>query len=358
MEIDVTLDYGDGKPRQLSLGVDHPRPHRIVKLWWARAIADDIVVRRVVAADSVTLSDLERRAPMILGTGTKVVYDRGEDFLAFARLMEDSACFVAERDGELLAVACGARHKLRIGGQIYTVMLLHHVRIPGEHRNLGLFSVLNNHVFSAFDGPFHCAYGYRAVDNAEAERIRSRGTWNARVFRAVIDCAAVAGPEHGRLVTPSDAPAVIDILNSGHAHEELYLPYTKASFNARLEQAPDLYTWGHLRLGDGAVIGVWPADLTVTIDDGTPVRRTRAVTLDHGFVDGAAAEFEQLLRASCRELLRSGHRDLTIMTSRGSPNYEVINALAHRTDSFVLNIELPEPPDTIEHGLYTDAVYF
>jgi Acetyltransferase (GNAT) domain len=358
LEIDVTLDYGDGKPRKLSLSAGDQEPHRIVKLWWARAMADDIVIRPAVADDSAALTQLEVRAPMTLGAATKLVYDRGEDFLAFTRLMEDNACFVAERNGELLGIACGARHPVRVGDQIYTVMLLHHVRVPVEHRGLGLFSALNNHVFSAFNGPFDCAYGYRAVDNADANRIRGPQTWNAGVFRAVIDCAAVAGADHGRPVTPADAPAVIDILNRGHAREELYLPYTEASLTARLERAPDLYTWNHLRIGEGAVLGVWPAHLTVTIDDGTPVRTTRSVTLDHGFVDGAEVEFEQLLRAHCRELLRFDRDEVTFMTSEGSPNYELICKLARRMEPFAFHIELPEPPGTIERGLYIDAVYF
>jgi hypothetical protein len=357
-EIDVILDYRDGKPRKLSLFVSDAEPHRIVKLWWARAMADDIVIRRAVADDSAALTRLEVRAPMKLGAATKLVYDRGGDFLAFSRLMEESACFVAERDDELLGIACGARHPVRIGGEIYTVMLLHHVRIPVEHRNLGLFSALNNHVFSAFDGPFQCAYGYRAVDNADAERIRAPRTWNAGVFRGVIDCAAVAGADHGRPVTPADAPVVVDILNRGHAREELFLPYTEASLTARLERAPDLYTWKNLRIADGSVLGVWRADLTVTVDDGTPVRRTRSVTLDHGFVEGAADEFERLLRGYCRELLQFDYDELTLMTSEGSPNYELTCKLAHRMDPFAFNIELAEPPGTIERGLYIDAVYF
>jgi hypothetical protein len=211
-------------------------------------------------------------------------------------------------------------------------------------------------VFSAFDGPVEHAYGYRAIDNADAERIRGPGTWNARVFRAVIDCAVVRGGDHGRPVTPADAPAVIDILNRGHAGEELYVPSTTASLTARFERAADLSTWKHVRIGDGAVLGVWPADFDVVIDDGTPVRTTRSVALDHGYVAGAEDEFEQLLRSYCRELLALGHDEVTIMTSEGARGYELIRRLAHRMDPFAFNIDVPEPPGTTERGL--DAVYF
>src|SRR4051812_34218427 len=37
-EIDVTVDDGGGKPRKLSLRVADDEPHRIVKVWWARAM--------------------------------------------------------------------------------------------------------------------------------------------------------------------------------------------------------------------------------------------------------------------------------------------------------------------------------
>ena len=356
-EIEITLDDGGGKPRKLSLSVDDKAPHRIVKVWWARAIADDIVVRRAVAGDSAALAQLEVRAPMNLGA-TTLVYDRGEDFLAFSRLMEDNACFVAERAGELLGVACGARHRARIGNQIHMVMLLHHLRVPVEHRNLGLFSVLNNHVFSAFGGPFRCAYGYRAIDNTEATRIRGPATWKTGVYRAVIDCAAVAGPDHGRPVTSADAALLVDILNRGHASEEMYVPYTPSSLAARLERAPDLYTWRDVRIGDRAVLGVWLAHLVVTIDDGTPVRAVRAVALDHGFVDGAEVEFERLLRAYCGHLRERDHDQLTVMTSDGSPNFKLLCKLAHRMEPFEFRLELPEPAGTIERGLYVDATYF
>jgi hypothetical protein len=272
--------------------------------------------------------------------------------------MEENLCFVGERDGELLGIACGARHVVRIGGQHHTVMLLHHLRVPVEHRKGGIFSTLNGHVFGAYDGRTDGAYGYTSLDNAEAMRIGGPGTWNAGVFRAVIDCAAVAGPPHGRPATPADAAAVVDILNQGHPHEEVYVPYTEATLTARLERAPDLYTWEHVVIGDGAVLGVWPARLGVTIDDRTPVHTTRAIALDHGFVDGAIGEFERLLRGWCGALLQLGHDELTFMTSEGSPNYALIRELAHRMDPFAFRMAVPEPPGTVERGVYVDAVYF
>jgi len=356
--LDITLDYGDGKPTKVSFAVEEEPPHRIVRMWWARAIPDDIVIRRASAVDAAALNDLEMRAPMTLGT-TTLVYDRGADFLAFTRLMEENVCFVAERDGELLGLACGAAHRVRIGGADYTVMLLHHLRVPVAHRKGGVFSTLNGHVFGAYHARTDGAYGYTALDNAEAMRISGPGTWTTGVFRAVIDCASAAGPAHGRTASPGDAELLVDILNRGHANEEVYLPYTVDTLTARLERAPDLYTWRDITIGDGAAVGLWRAGLRVTVSDGhTEVHATRAVVLDHGFVPGADPEFERLLRGRCGQLLAEDHTELTFLTSIGSPNYGIVAGLARQLDPFAFRMAVPEPDGTTDRGLYVDAVYF
>lgn len=358
-EIEITFDFGDDKPSKLSITVAEEPPHLISRTWFARATADDVVIRPAGAGDAAALNDLEIRAPMTLGASTKVVYDRGEDFLAFGRLMEENVCFVAERDGELLGVACGAAHRVRIGGQEYRVMLLHHLRVPVEHRKGGVFSTLNGYVFGAYDRRTDGAYGYTALGNAEAMRIGGPGTWGTRVFRAVFDCEAMAGDQWGTVATPADAGRLVGILNQAHEREEVFLPYTAESLTARLERAPDLYTWSNVCIGDGSALGIWPAGLAVTIDDGSgPTRSVRAIVLDHGYVDGAAADFERLLRSAAAEVLAHGQTELTLVTSEGSPNYELVGRLAARMDPFGFRMAVPEPEGTESRGVYVDAVYF
>lgn len=356
--IGVTLDFADDKPMRVTLEIEPAPPHRITWVWWGRAIADEIEIRKADATDSAALNDLEVRAPMTLGT-TTLVYDRGEDFLAFSRLMEENVCFVAERDGELLGLACGAAHDCRVGGQAYRVMLLHHLRVPVEHRKGGIFSTLNGYVFASYEGRTDGAYGYTAVDNAEAMRIGGPGTWRAGVWRAVVPCEPNAGPAHGRPATPDDAGAIVAILNECHDREEMYLPYTVESLTARLERAPELYTWHDLLLGDGAVLGVWPAGMrVVTDDDGRRTESVRAVTLDHGFVAGAEGELERLLGATCSTLRDAGHTELMMLTSQGSPNHGLVQRLATTLDPFAFRMAVPEPDGTVDRGVYVDPVYF
>src|SRR3989442_6620840 len=115
---------------------------------WARAIPEDVVIREAVASDGPALNALEVRAQMDLG-GVTLTYDRGEDFLGFARLMENNYSWVADAGGRLLGLAAGAQHPVRIGKKEYDVMLLHHVRVPMEARGGGSFSAINQRVFGA-----------------------------------------------------------------------------------------------------------------------------------------------------------------------------------------------------------------
>lgn len=356
--IEAKLDYGDDRPMNAAISVDDEPPHRINRVFWSRAIPDDIAIRTVTASDGAALNDLEIRAPMELGA-TTLTYDRGADFLGFGRLMGDNVCFVAERDGQLLGLACGALHPTRIGGQRYDVMLLHHLRVPVEQRKGGIFSSLNSYVFGAFDGRSDGAYGYTALENAEGMRIGGPGTWSVTVYRAIIDVASLAGPSHGRVVTPADVDEVVDLLNRAHDNEEAYVPYTSGSFAARMERAPELYSWDKILLGEGAVVGVWPAGIRVTADGvGGRSISTRAVVLDHGFVPGAADEMVRLLRSWGTRLRELRHTELTFITSEGSPSLPLVTALGAHTDPFSFRMSVPEPEGTRERGLYVDAVYF
>jgi hypothetical protein len=355
--VEVRLDFGDDRPMTVALTVEDAPPHLITRVFWARAIPEDIVIRAARDTDGPGLNRLEVEAPMQIGSRT-LVYDRGEDFLGFGRLMGDNICFVADRDGDLLGLACGTSHVVRVGGADYRVMLLHHVRVPVQSRGLGVFSALNNYVFAAFH-PADGAYGYTAVDNAEAWRIGGPGTWSTPVLRAVFDCGALAGPDHGRAATPADAGQIAELLNDGHAGEEMYHPHNSASFTERMGRASDLYSWGCVRLGDNALIGVWPAGLQATFDGPDRQRRSiRAIVLDHGFRPGSADEFERLLRAACSRLLEAGHSELAMVTSEGSPSFPVVSALARELDTFAFRMSVPEPEGTRERGLYVDAVYF
>lgn len=359
-EITVRLADEDGplKPVLVTFRVAEEPPHVITRLDWVRDVGEGVVIREALESEGPILADLERRSPLKVGSAS-ITYDRGDDFFAFARLMQETVNLVAEEQGEILALHCVALHAVIIGGNEHQAMLLHHTRIPKEHQKRGLFSPLNVRGFQTFEGRMDGPYGYAMVDNYAAGRLHGPDRWVTKALRGVLGCEDLAGPSIGRPTTPADAGRIVEILNTCHAGEEMYLPYTVESLTARLERAPDLYSWDRVWMTDRAVVGVWPAGLKVTREEnGSRSETVRASVLDHGFPPGAEEEFESLLRAWCGWLAERGTSELALYTSEGSANYRVVSSLASQIDVYDFRMGVPEPEGAARRGLYVDAVYF
>ncbi len=346
------------KPIRMTFRVAEDPPHEIVWLESVRDVGEGVLIREALESEGPVLADLERRSPLKIGSAS-ITYDRGDDFFAFARLMEETVNLVAEENVEILALHCVALHPVVIGGAEHQAMLLHHSRIPKEHQKRGLWSPLNVRGFQTFEGRQNAPYGYVAVDNTTAGRLHGPDRWKVKALRGVLRCAELAGPPSGRPATPGDAKRIVEILNTYHQGEEMYLPYTPESFTARLERAPDLYSWDRVWITARAVVGVWPAGLKVLREeDGSHSEAVRASVLDHGFLPGAEDEFDSLLRAWCSWLAERGTSELASYMSEGSPNYRVVSKLASQIDVYDFRMGVPEPKGAAQRGLYVDAVYF
>jgi hypothetical protein len=357
-EIAVRLTYADepDKPWVGHFRVDETPPHPIVRVQFARDAG--VVIRDATDDDAAALAAIERRSPITVGP-VSITYDRAHDFFAFARLMDDNITRVADEAGEVVGFFCAALHPVRVGGNDYQAMFMHHLRIPPEQQKKGIYSALNVNLFQAFEGRQNAPYAYTAVDNAAATRLRGPDRWSFPAFRALLPCERITGPPAGRPATPEDAPRIVEVLNACHAKEEMYVPYTVESLTARLERAPDLYTWSNLWLTERAVVGVWPAGLrVVTEEGGARIETVRATVLDYGFLPGAKGEFEQLLGAWCGWLAEHGHSELGMLTSEGSPNYAVASRLSSRIDPYLFRMDVAEPEDAAQRGVYVDGVYF
>jgi hypothetical protein len=359
---EITVHLADAtetlKPVVITVHVAEEPPHRIIRLDWVRDVGEGVVIREALESEGPILADLERRAPIIIDSAS-ITYDRGDDFFAFARLMEENVSLVAVDHGEIAALNCATLHRVVIGGKEYHAMLLHHSRVPKDHQRKGLFSPLNVRAFNMFQGRMDAAYAYVAAGNTTARRLSGPDSWSFPALRGVLRCETLAGPPVGRSATPADAGRIVEILNGCHQGEAMYLPYTVDSFTARLKRAPELYSWDRVWLTDRAVVGVWPAGLKVTREEGgVRTESVRASALDHGFLPGAEDEFESLLRAWCGWLAERGTTELALYTSEGSPNYRVVKSLASQIDVYDFRMGVPEPDDAAEHGLYVDAVYF
>ena len=361
-KIEARVTTAKNQKWRLSIEVEPEPPHRISLLNWQRQFEFKLDFREATVADAPILADIERRCPIVLGA-THVHFERGNDYFAFARLMEDCAIGLASVDGIPAAVSCGAKHRVRIGGVMHPIVTVVHLRVLPEHQRKGLWGAANrilDKYWSSVDG----SNAYVSVDNAGMQHgfINTPDKWSNPVFRIQLDCAALAGPAAGREATAAEAPAIVELLNSFHGREEMYAPYTVESLSARLERAPELYSWNRVWMTEGAMAGVWPAGdsiRVVTEAGGVRTESSRGLVLDYAFKPGAEREFEALLRAWCGSIRERGMETLSIFTSPLSPGVELLRAIAREVEPFNLwTPGIAVPADAGERGIYVDPIYF
>jgi GNAT superfamily N-acetyltransferase len=359
--ISAGLATAGGREWTLSLDVEEAPPHRIARVDWDRRYDFTLEVREATEAEAAILADIERRCPIVLGD-TKVWYDRGEDYLAFARLMEDYAIGMALVDGVPAASSCGAKHQVRVGGVVRPIVTLSHLRVLPEYQRHGVWRPVHRALGRRWAG-VDASHVYIAADNADMRRsVTNSNRWSVPVLRMQLSCSALAGPPVGRPATPADAPAIVERLNAFHRSEEMFAPYSSESLATRLERAPSQYAWDKVWMTDGALAGVWPAGDSLRVVSETGGVRTesvRGVVLDYGFAPGAEGELESLLRAWCGWIGQRGMDALSIFTSPLSPGVELLRSLARDVETFDMwGPRVVDPVSTAEHGLYVDPIYF
>lgn len=351
-----------GRKWTLSVAVETDPPHRMTRWELERQNEFQLDVREAGPADAAILADIERRCPIVLGE-TEVYFDRGDDYLAFSRLMEDCTIGIASVDGVPAAVSCGAKHTVRVAGALRPIMTVSHLRVLPEHQRKGLWGAANralNKYWPVIDG----SNAFISEDNAGMRHgfANTPNKWDVPVLRMQLTCAALAGPSAGRPATPADARTIVGLLNAFHGGEEMFVPYTASSLTARLERAPALYGWDKIRLAEGALVGVWPAGDSLRVVSQTRGVRTesvRGVVLDYAFAPGAEAAFEALLRAWCGWLATRGMDRLSIFTSPPSPGADLLRRLASEVEAFTMwTPGIEAPADTDRRGLYVDPIYF
>ncbi len=361
-KIDALVTAAKNRKWLLSIEVEDTVPYRMSRIAWERQYEFKLEVREATEADAPILADIERRVPIVLGD-THVHFERGRDYFAFKRLMEDCTIGIASVDGVPAAVSCGVKHVVRIGGVLRPIVTVLHLRVLPEHQRKGLWGAANrilDKYWSNVDG----SNAYISVDNAGMQHgfINTPNKWSITALRIQLASATLAGPAAGRPATPADAPAIVAMLNSFHGREEMYVPHTLDSFRARMERAPELYSWDKVWMTERAMVGVWPAGESIRVVSVTNGKRSesiRGLVLDYAFIPGAEREFEALLRAWCGSIQQRGMDTLSIFTSPSSPGIETLRSLAREVEPY--NMWTPgiaEGPDVREHGLYVDPIYF
>lgn len=326
----------------------------------------EVRIREATLADGPALAEVERRAPLVFGEGA-LVLDRGDDYFAAARLMEDVVVLLAEVDGEPAGVLCGAFHRARVGGVTRRLMYVHHARIDSAYQRVGLGRALAQRLRAIMDERrgVDSQYWYISKANAASQAFvaASPGKWSVAPEYLDLDCALLAGPPVGRPATPADLAHVGRVLNATHRGAEMFLPYTQRSLAERMARAPAQYGWDRLWLNGGAVAGVWPEGESIAgrlrQPSGEWAESRAAVVLDYGCLPGHEGELLALLRAWCGWLAPRGMSALSLFTSEGRRLRDELLPLAASISRFDLwTPDLAEPPGARERGLYVDAVYF
>ena len=324
----------------------------------------EVHVREAKPADAAALADIELRSPIVMGD-TTLTFDRRRDYFAASRLMEDVTIVLAEVDGRVASVEWAARHPARIGGVDYRMAIFIHLRVLPEHQGKGLWGRMVEKLSETYPRTerVDCGYAYGARTNTAIQHgFRDVAKWTRGPIRVRLPAGEQSGSRYGRPARPEDAALIVEILNASHERDEMYVPYTVDTLRARLERAPDLYSWEHFWIGDGAVVGVWPSGKcvrVVTERGGQRAETTPGLVLDYGLLEGADEDLARLLRAWCGWLAVRDHTHLSIFTSEASRGFHVIESLDGQLEPFDLwtpGIEEPEGAD--RRGLYVDQVYF
>ena len=359
----AVLVGADEKRWAITCWTEPEAPHRITGARIVPAPPDGMEIRLATADDAAALAELERRAPLRLGTEplTFMTFDHGDDYFAPSRLMEDVTIYVAELGAWVCGVYCGAVQEVEVDGETKRLFLEHHVRIDPEAPRGGVFWALCAHGRDHYARTTDSIAFYVSVDN-HAVRKFAAGTpgWQVQPLRALIPCRADDDADAARTATEADAQSVIDALNGAHEGSALFSPYTKPSLRTRLTRDPEQYGWGHLALAGGAAIGVGRNLVTVTKEcEGVTDVSVRALVLDHGFVPGHEADYRELLRATGARLAAQGASHLAVFTSKRSATYDVVAELADEIEVFDFwAFDITEPKALAERGFYVDPVYF
>ena len=361
-QIEASLSSSNDRKWRLKMAVEVTPPHRIVRQDFDRELDANVEVRKAVESDAAALAEIERRCPIVMG-GKSMYFDRGADYFASNRLMEEATVGIAFVDGKPAAASCGALHKICVGGVVRPLVTVTHLRVLPEHQRKGLWGAVNrafDHYFDNVDG----SRAYISVENAGMQHgfTNTPNKWSVPVYRMQLPTAKLADAAVGREATPSDARAIVEILNRCHDREEQFLPHTEISFAARVTRSPRDYSWSGLWMTERAVVGVWPAGESLKVvreSNGSRTESRPALVVDYGFLPGGEQEFESLLRAWCGWAKDRGLDSLSIFSSDASPGYALLRSLAGDIEPFfVWTPGIEEPADSVGRGIYVDPIYF
>jgi RimJ/RimL family protein N-acetyltransferase len=330
-----------------------------------------LVIREATAADNDALIDLERRSPLLLGD-TTLVFDRSPNFFAREELLECSRMVVGEKDGRVAGVMGAARYDTLVGGEPVRAVYVHHGRVSTEHQGSGVAPRLALALLEPLLTEADLLYWYVMPENRVSFTMITRAapySWprhpSCQSFR--LEPRPVEPTEAPTLARPEQIEEICALMNRTHAGHDLFLPYTEATFTARLSRSPT-YGWPQIFVRERggrpvATAGLWDLGATLEVrrkpEGGEESVVRPVVLLDHGFAEGAEAEMARLLGDLGELAAGWGRQEMWMSLYLDSPLYRAMRARPHRVDSFLgLNITPDAPLPGRAATPYLDLIYW
>ncbi len=310
------------------------------------------------------LAELERSCPTQTSDGGSASIDRGDTLEAHFELQGEHAIWVAEYEGKLVGARGLTVREAVLDGVPRRLCYSHFVRVLPAFQSQGLFQPLNAMALEGLQRSTDGIFAYMDPRNdAMRAAIGGRaagGGWTVHAQRLAIRCSDHAIAGDARRASPSDAARVVGLVNASHGGEGFFSQYSERSLFQRLSRVPEAYSWSDLLVGEHAVAGLWnSAERRRTERAGVVRQSIRSPILDYGFEGEAGLdELVDLLGQWCHAALETGTTHLTLFSSKPSPGWGRLSALAEEIEAYEFPCFLPPPEDLEQCGLYVDAVFF
>lgn len=129
--------------------------------------------------------------------------------------------------------------------------------------------------------------------------------------------------------------------------------------SSRLGKISDAYGPRDVIETPNAFVGIWQScHRYVKTSDAGSRSTVRATILDHACVAGSEDEFETVLRNGAARCAVEQIDELALFVADGSAAAAVARRLPHRQEPYLLTLDLEEPKNSAERGLYVDPIWF
>lgn len=325
-----------------------------------------ITLRLAGPDDASLLRRLELESPLV-AKGVAFQVDRGDDYFAQRRMMGEATVVIAEVDGEPAGTTGAVLHTALVDGIPRRMLYIHHARVLPRFQRMGLGRACGQKLDEFFDdADVDSRYWWIDRTNTASQAMAkgAENRWSVCAVWGEIETAAHASEppvsKVGRSALPEDAQRLADIFNSGHAGEQMFLPYTAERLAQRLAREPRYYSWAQIYHTGGAALGVWPHWVTLKLSrDGKPAgEMIVAAAMDYGCFPGHESDLVALLRGWRRTLHAAGAQRLSLFTSAPSRLFEIVRPFfAEIEEMDFWTPSIPEPAAS-RYGVYVDHVYF